>query len=419
MPSAADSGADSGGDAPRIAALDLIRGVAVLGILAVNIAGFSGPSAAVYTPHAIHPPSLAGDTTFAAMLVAFEGKMRALFTILFGAGLLLFVERAEATGRDGAALQMQRLSWLALFGYLHFLLLWWGDILFLYAVAGMFALALRNMPSWPMLLLALVIFTLWQASGVAGDWDAVRIEHAVAGGTATGAETGWFAERMARRQAVIDSETARQALSFGALMADKLHTMPFYPLRVVWIAMGETLPWMMVGMLLLRTGFFAGQWPRAAMRGLAAAGIGLGGAATMAFAIWAWDNAFPVEAMSMAINYALGFPHLLMGLGYLSLLMSAAPRLMATRIGRRLIAAGRMAFSNYIGCSLVMTALFHGWGLGLAGKVPVAAEPLFVVLGWMLMLGWSKPWLARFRQGPLEWLWRSLTEKRWIAFQKH
>ena len=69
-----------------------------------------------------------------------------------------------------------------------------------------------------------------------------------------------------------------------------------------------------------------------------------------------------------------------------------------------------MAFSNYIGTSLLMTTLFYGWGLGLVGTVRPALLPLFVLLGWVVMLGWSKPWLSRFRQGPLEWLWRALNE---------
>jgi uncharacterized protein len=97
-----------------------------------------------------------------------------------------------------------------------------------------------------------------------------------------------------------------------------------------------------------------------------------------------------------------------MGVGYAALLMLAAPRLIASPLGTRLRAAGRAAFSNYIATSLVMTAIFYGWGLGLLGKVGAAGQWAFVALGWALMLAWSKPWLDRLRYGPLEWLWRSL-----------
>ncbi len=124
----------------RIESLDLIRGVAVLGILAINIGGFAGPSVESISPNYMGPVSPADEWTFAAMFLLFEGKMRALFTLLFGASLLLFIERSEAAGRPGLALQLRRLLWLGLFGYLHYLLFWWGDILFYYALAGLLAL---------------------------------------------------------------------------------------------------------------------------------------------------------------------------------------------------------------------------------------------------------------------------------------
>jgi uncharacterized protein len=100
-----------------------------------------------------------------------------------------------------------------------------------------------------------------------------------------------------------------------------------------------------------------------------------------------------------------------MALGYAALLVLATPRLAQTWLGRRLTAAGRMAFTNYIACTVMMTALFYGWGLGLVGTWGHAAQLGLVAAAWALMLGWSAPWLARFRQGPLEWLWRSLTER--------
>ena len=105
-------------------------------------------------------------------------------------------------------------------------------------------------------------------------------------------------------------------------------------------------------------------------------------------------------------------------LGYAALLMLAAPLVIRSWIGQRLIAAGRMAFSNYIGTSLVMCGIFYGWGLGRFGQAGAAEHWLFVVLGWALMLAWSAPWLAHFRQGPLEWLWRSLTEWRRLPLRR-
>jgi len=106
---------------------------------------------------------------------------------------------------------------------------------------------------------------------------------------------------------------------------------------------------------------------------------------------------------------------LLQTFGYASLLVLATPSLARTSLGQRLIAAGRLAFSNYLLTTIVMTAIFYGWGLGLIGLFGEAELTGFMLLGWAMMLAWSKPWLSRFRQGPLEWLWRSLAEGRRMA----
>lgn len=124
----------------------------------------------------------------------------------------------------------------------------------------------------------------------------------------------------------------------------------------------------------------------------------------------AQPRGYPEMAMHMALGYLLSLPHLATALGYAALLVLAAPRVLETRLGQRIEAAGRMAFSNYLGTTLVMCAIFHGWGLGLFGRYGAAGRWPFVLLGWALMLGWSGPWLKRYRQGPLEWVWRNLAE---------
>jgi len=102
-----------------------------------------------------------------------------------------------------------------------------------------------------------------------------------------------------------------------------------------------------------------------------------------------------------------------MALGYLALIVLAAPRALTSGIARRIAACGRMAFSNYLGSTVLMTFLFHGWGLGLGERTwGHAALMAFVLLGWIVMLAWSQPWLARFGIGPLEWLWRTLARNR-------
>jgi uncharacterized protein len=406
------------GGGERLASLDLLRGVAVLGILAINIGGFAGPIAATISPNLPARASLADEAVWALGLLAFEGKMRALFTMLFGASLLLFVEQADAHGANGERLQFRRLGWLALAGYLHYLLLWWGDILFTYALAGFAALAFRHAPPRALALGALAIFASWHLALAAASLpDVAREERVLAG---TGAPGEAIAYAIARDAAA--AQTARElALDRRGLAAQvdaKWRDAPGEPLDAALGGMGETLPLMLLGMALYSGGFFAGRWQRRQLRWLAWFGTAAGGTLTLAFLGWAWPRHFPPDLMLAALSAGLALPHLLMALGYAAALLLALPVLATSRAGGRLVAAGRMAFTNYIAMSLVMCAIFQGWGLGLIGQVPERWHPLFVLGGWALMLGWSKPWLARFRHGPLEWLWRSATRGRFVPFRR-
>jgi uncharacterized protein len=402
----------------RIAALDLIRGVAVLGILAINVAGFAQPLIATTTPNLPLPGTPTDEAAYALSFVLFEGKMRALFTILFGASMALFLDRMESSGRDANALQIRRLGWLMLFGYLHFALLWWGDILFTYALCGLAALICWRAPTKPLLALALAIFALYHAQGMLRSVSPIAAEAQVAAGTASPGQIAGHHGTINAKLERMEDDIALHRGPWTALVADKLTAQRFWPLGVAIAAFCETLPLMLIGMALYRSGFFGGTWLPSRMRGVAVTGILLGGGATLAVLSWAWPRHFPPVAMNALIVSWLALPHLLMALGYAALLMLAMPRLLASRLGARLRAAGRMAFSNYIATTLVMTAIFHGWGLGLFAQIGTAGQWAFVALGWVLMLLWSKPWLDRFSQGPLEWLWRSLTEWRLMPFRQ-
>lgn len=387
----------------------------MLGILAVNIAGFAAPSTSAYSPDVPRPGDPLDHAAYAVMLVIFEGKMRALFSLLFGASLLLFVQRKDQAGHDGQTLQLRRLGWLAVFGYLHFLLLWWGDILLLYAFAGMAALALRHLPTPALIAAALLTFTAWQANGMAREWPIAQAEAAAADGRAGPQQIKALARAREEHRRQADKETHEYRSGFIAQVAMRLTEQPLYPFPAALYSVGETIPYMLLGMVLLRSGFFSGGWARSRLWAMAIGGLAIGGAATLAFTAWAWPRGFPPEAMRLAINHGLGFPHLLMALGYAALLVLGTRRMLATRLGARLAAAGRMAFSNYLGTSLVMGAMFYGWGLDLFGAFGRAEQSLFVLLGWTLMLTWSSPWLRRFGIGPLESAWRKLSAPRATA----
>ncbi|WP_423141999.1 DUF418 domain-containing protein [Parablastomonas sp. CN1-191] len=398
------SGGEVAQEAGRIAVIDLLRGIAVLGILAINITSFGAAPSAAYSPD-LPAPGGAGDRiAWLIGFVIFEGKMRALFSLLFGAGLVLLVERAEAQGRNGAAWQRRRLTWLAVIGALHFVLLWEGDILLLYALVGFAAFALRRLPARDLAAAGLLLFAAWQA------WGAIQWLPAVAAEQNAGHADSAEVQR-AVRQPWRDYDVESLALARETFARRALRTVrerAAQPFEVLYYMAGETLAYQLLGMALAKGLFFAGGWSRRGLRRLALAGVGSGGAVTIAAAAYAVRSGFPEVTMRYAIGYGLGFAHLAMALGYAAATVLAAPRLATTRFGKALGAAGRMALSNYIGTSLVMTALFRGWGLGLIGRYGPATLWLFVLLGWALMLTGSTWWLARHRQGPLERGWRAL-----------
>ncbi|MCJ2187915.1 DUF418 domain-containing protein [Novosphingobium beihaiensis] len=396
----------------RLGSLDLIRGIAVLGILAINIAGFAGPMISATSPSLPHPASPMDEAAFAFSFLFFEGKMRVLFSLLFGAGLVLFWERSEAAGRDGDVLQVRRLFWLMALGALHYLLLWWGDILFLYAVCGLAALLLRPLRDRTLLIIALGLYYVWHLWGLFDSAAAITAETAVRHGNATPAQVHLLSEWLQPMRDWAAQEMRESHLGFLGLLRAKLELRPFWQVQMVSGNFSETLPLMLIGMVLYRRGFFTGTLSRKRLVAVGVACTAGGLALTALFLGWAWPRHFPPVAMHAALVWGLAMPHLLCGCGYAALLVMAAPRLIPTALGQRLIAAGRMAFSNYILTSLVMTFVFHGWGLGLFGTVGPAGQMLFVLAGWTLMLGWSAPWLRHWRRGPLEWLWRSLVERK-------
>jgi uncharacterized protein len=398
----------------RIAAIDGLRGLAVLGILAINVTGFWGPTLASYSPALPNStpnsaPGMAAEAWYAVAFVLFEGKMRALFSLLFGASMLLFIDAAERRGRNGDAMQARRLGWLALFGYAHYLLLWWGDILFPYALCGLGALFLRRLSPRSLVAIALFLFVASHGLNAIGDLPGIASEQRVLAGLGTPDERLEQAQMMVRIAQSIASDTQILNAGFARAVRLRIATDPWLPFSTVLLTFTETLPLMLIGMALFQSRFFSGEWSRRALARMAWGATLCGLIPTLAVVAWLWPRDFPPRAMFGVLNDAMAMPHLLMALGYAAIFMLAWPRLSATAAGRRLAAAGRCAFTNYLGTTMLMSAIFAGWGLGLGPELSRAWLPVFVVLGWAAMLAWPVWWLRRLGQGPLEALWRRLT----------
>ena len=400
---------------PRIATLDIIRGVAVMGILAMNIVAFAMPFQAYMNPYAYGMESPADLASWLFNFILVDGKMRGLFTLLFGASMLLVIGRAEAAGEDSASVHYCRMAWLLVFGLIHFYFIWFGDILAGYAMVGMIAWFFhdkspRSLTVWGIGLL-LVQFLLFAslaapffglapdgATADAATWQAIEAKFGVPS-----------PDILAGKAAIFTG-------SFGDIAGYQLSQNLLDPFVGLMLFGWETLAYMLFGMAALKSGFLGGSHENARYRRVTALGFGIGIPVYVLLAWGLFASGFSVPAI---LSLSLAATVLVRPL---MVIATAALIILVTRPGGRLVAriaaAGRAAFTNYLGTSILMTALFYGWGFGLWGEFSRVELWLVVVAMWALMLLWSKPWLNRFRYGPLEWLWRTLARWEWQKMRK-
>jgi uncharacterized protein len=391
-------------DQQRIQSLDVLRGFAVLGILLMNIQHFS-----MLEPAYINPTAY-GDLTGLNKLVwvlshlLADSKFMSMFSILFGASALLVITKAEAAGRKPAGLHYRRNLWLLLIGHLHAYLFWSGDILVTYATCAFWVYFFRKRSVRALLiiglLLVLVPVGLWLFFGLSMEyWPPESV-----------AETmkSWqpSAEVVAH-----ENQVYRDGL--GAQLADRAtksfgHQTFLFLIHTLWRAGGL----MLVGMALLKSGVLGGLRSRVFYLRGAIIGAAIG---------------FPLVGYGIFINFQKGWTlEFSMFLGsqinevgslfvcwcYICLLVLAVKSSVLRAALARLAMVGRMALSNYLGQTLVCTTLFYGHGLGLFGSVERTGQLLIVLGVWALQLLVSPLWMKRFRFGPMEWLWRSLTYGR-------
>jgi uncharacterized protein len=369
-----------------LAAIDTLRGVALLGILLVNMLAFSGPWLDEVTPLSFWS-SPADRWAEWGVLVLAEGAFYSAFSLLFGLGFALQLRRGERRGEATLPRYRRRLLWLLAIGLVHLLLIWFGDILTHYALIGLLLLPFARTPiptllRWSAALLALASLLYLAAGG------------AVASERLTGDATALV--HLYRDGAVGDILAQRLDDGVVALLATPL--------------LAPGLLWLFL------LGFAAGR--AQLFTDLRGAAPLLRRVRALAFPValickglYGWLLlARPDNPFGTLLSTGLGGPALgIVYLTSLALLLSDPAWLVRLR---PLATLGRMALSNYLAHSLVFTLLFYGYGAGLYGRLGPAITLWFALGVIVLQLALSRWWLARFRFGPVEWLWRSLTYSR-------
>ena len=379
----------------------MLRGFAVLGILVMNIQSFAMPGAAYLNPTAYGDLNGINFFTWLVSYLLVDQKFMSIFSMLFGAGICLFADRAEARSGRSAGLHYRRTFYLLVFGLVHAYFLWSGDILVAYALCGSVIFLFRNRSPRTLVVIGLVVFAVASVLSIGIGLTTEFIpEKDVAGITAMWAPDAAKidAELLAYRSGWFTLQAQRTSDTLG------MHT-TVLPMEVFWQSAGI----MLMGMALYRWHILSAARSDQFYRRLALIGFGVGlpvvaAGAWWNFAVeWNWERSM---FLGSQFNY---WGSLAMAFGYIGLVMLAVRRGWFSALQTRLAAAGRMAFTNYIAQTLICTTIFYGYGFGLFGRVDRWQQAIVVIAVWGLQLWWSPLLMRRFRYGPLEWSWRALT----------
>jgi len=384
----------------RIASIDVLRGLAVFGILVMNIQSFSMIDAAYMNPTAFGDLTGANYGIWLVSHVLADQKFMTIFSMLFGAGVVLMTGRREAEGRRSAGLHYRRMAVLLLFGILHAYLLWFGDILYTYAMCGMIVYLLRHRRPRTLLIVGLMSIAVGSAVTMLfglslPHWPAESRQEMMAEWAPTPEEVADNLETYRGRWWQQMECRAPSALGFQTFLFLALF---------VWRAGGL----MLVGMALFKLDVFSAK----RSIGFYAAWITAAVCVGIPVILYGVHRNFAAN-WDMSYSFFLGgefnyWASILVSMGWISLVMLICKKGVRW-ITAPLAAAGQMALTNYLLQTIICTTIFYGHGFGLYGRMERVAQAGMVVGVWLVELALSTIWMRHFLFGPFEWLWRSLT----------
>lgn len=401
----------------RIDSIDVLRGLAVLGILTINIFGFALPSMAHMNPTLLGPMSQADRITYFIAWIALEGSQRAIFSMLFGAGVILFLSRIMASDRAqyGVRLYYRRTLWLIAFGLIDaYILFWPGDILFFYGVAGLILYFMRDWTPRRLLVVAGVIALVMCLLRIAIMFGMEVMADAIddPGNPAVAQMTDEQIEDLRMAFGEVSPEYLEKEIRerssgfFKAFLPNAADALKMQTVNGIVMLFWDVLMLMMIGMALYRWRVFDAS--RSTLFYLC---MGLGGLAIGYLVNW-WEVSHSV-ANNFLIHYyfwTYDIGRIATGIGYIGFVMLICKLQVWAVVRNSLAAVGRMALTNYVMQTLICNTIFIGFGL--FGSMGIAQLYIVVGLIWLAQLIYSPFWLARFKYGPLEWIWRKLTYAR-------
>lgn len=414
----------------RIKTIDMIRGVALLGILIMNMPSFAFHQS-TFIDLLKGPRDTLDFKALETMFVFFEGTMRGLFSMLFGAGMVLFMQNKTERIDDGASvaeIYYRRLLWLVVFGVINaYILLWFGDILFFYGFAGMLLYPFRKLK--PSLLLAMSVLCLGigmlKTQSRYQNMQEKRTEYLAAkkaekekkkltdkqqADVAAWEEIeGYFKADTADRRKDVAKMRSGYVTVFKHLIPENASIETFGVYHGNW----DVLTMMFLGMALLGVGFFSNQCSAGTYWMGLLLGYGLGFLISylhfFANFVDGMNIGATVDRFRVDVNLLYDIKRILISTGHASLVILVYRSKLVPWLMRALGNVGQMAFTNYLMQSIICSIFYDGFGFGMFNRLRFYQIYYLVGSIWIFQLIFSSIWLQYFRFGPFEWLWRSLT----------
>ncbi len=382
----------------RINSLDVLRGFALLGILVMNIQMFAMVGAAYMNPTAYGDLTGANYWVWYLSHLFFDQKFMTLFSALFGAGIVLMWQRAEAAGRPATGLHYRRVFWLMVFGLIHAYGVWAGDILFIYGVCSLWVVWLKRRSPKTLIIIGTIVLLVAPTLLVLGglsvpSWPEEVIDEMM---------VGWQPS---------PEQVAEEVANYQGGWSDQLRSrvpaaLGFHTGAFIFWAFWRVSGLMIIGMALFKIGFFSAELSdRIYKRCVWISFLGL---PILVYSVresfaagWGIERFF----FGMGYNY---FASLLVTLGYAAAIMLVCKHGLIPKVTSALANVGRMALTNYLLHTMIATTIFYGHGFGYFGQVSRVGQILVVCGVWAFQIPFSAWWLNRFRFGPFEWMWRTL-----------
>ncbi|OBV09899.1 DUF418 domain-containing protein [Erythrobacter dokdonensis] len=382
----------------RILALDALRGIAVIGIVGMNVHAFALPGPAYYNPLSYGAVDAADYRVWLASFIFIEDKFRTLFAMLFGAGCLILIERG---GERPWRAHYARMIVLFAIGLVHAALLASNDILRAYALAGLALPLLAGLSARALVTVGLGLLMVHLALGLTA-FGSVLVDFHV---KHSGSDALLWAERQfGRDPAAIAALLEQGREGFAERVVRRSLGIPAQ-LATLFASLPLNLAAVALGMGLWKGGMLKGEWRTFHLQRLAAGCALASLPVLLGLAGWLVVQGFPAALVGpVALVISAPFDTLL-GMAYAALAMAFLAR--DSALTRRLAAVGRLSLTNYLMTSVILAAIFASWGLGLFGEVTRWQALVLGLVPVVAMLVWSPAWVARLGQGPFERLWRA------------